>query len=388
VRRISILMLVLVGAAAWASPAIPANQPTPKGEDEFRAAWKAFAAPARTPGNLRTAEARQEARLAAMPHIEAALAADPQNPVYHASLAYIRLAAGKYQQAREAIVRALELKQDDPLLHLLCGQAEAALAQMEPAKAGERIGPPLKEFARAAELDPTNALPLLQGASVAFDVGRKDLALPMVKQALDRPRFVLYRLSVPGDLDPDPKVAGVLWQYVQLGQWMELLARCENVAKALLRPGEEKQAAGDLRAAETHYRQALDVGGKIGTAAPSLFITTNVAIDMMEGAYTHLLSVAEAKGSPDAERWRGELAVLQIGRTGLYGALQRYLKRLEEDPPRSIEELLGFEAECVEETILGIGLTPSSKAPAPPLSERQPRPAEPRPASSANAGPA
>jgi tetratricopeptide (TPR) repeat protein len=290
--------------------------------------------------------------------MEDAAAADPRNADYQVALAYVCLAAGKYQRATEATGKALELGRDDPLIHLLRGQAEGAIAQMDPEKAGERIGPALSAFDCAAQRAAENALPLLQGASVALDVEREDLAFSRLKQALDRPRFTLYQLPIPWDVVPDREAARQLWQRVQLGQWVELLARCQNVSRALLRLGEQEHQSGDLDAAESRFQEALAVARAVGSAEPSLFITTNAAIDMMENAYGHLLAVAEEKGSHEAQRWRGELGVLQIARADLLVSLQRYLERLDEQPPESLAELLRFEAESVEPAVLGIGLTP------------------------------
>jgi tetratricopeptide (TPR) repeat protein len=371
--------------------------------------------------------------------MEAAVAADPDNPAYQASLAYMALAAGKSRGAKEAAEQAIGLKPDDPLLYMLQAQATAAVAEMYSEETGELIEAALRAFDDAARFDPTNALPLIQGASVAFDVEREDLALPRIKEAFERPRLVLYRLLVPFDLHPDRKPSVETWQYVQYGRWMETLARCQNVSRALLRRGEEEMAAGDLEAAEVKFREALAVARMVAMSDPNLVIATSIAINMMEDAYARLVMHAaramvsaqfaklhssaaeqaryfrewwesdasghkmdtapralsdprwtfesldsvytwllerEAVSAPEEkaerDRWSGEMGVLQIGRAELYGALQTYLKKVNDSPPETVRELLDLEARCVERTILGIRLTPASdREPAVPSDNEQ-----------------
>jgi tetratricopeptide (TPR) repeat protein len=259
---------------------------------------------------------------------------------------------------------SLELNRDSPTLYLLQGQAEAALAQMEPAEASGRIEPALASFRRAAQLDPENALPLLQAASVAFDVARPDLAQPLLELALAREGCVLHRLPIPVELASDPPSSLRIWQYVQYEQWSQLIARCDNASKAALRLGAEKEKLGELEAAERHFRQALSVGRAVGAARPNLYISVNAAINLMEDAYSNLLRVAEARESEEAPRWRNELGVLQVGRGMLAGTLQGYLQEVATNPPDSVGALLELEAEGLRMIIAGIGLTPAS-APAP-----------------------
>ena len=351
---IATLVVLVLGAAAAAC----SDQPAPDGEREFRAAWVAFTASLTGPPEARTSEARQQARLDGVEHMDAAVKADPSNVVYHISLAYMGLAAGEYARAREAAARAIELKGDDPLPYVLQGQAEAALARVGGDEAGERIEAALKAFDDAARVDPKNSLPLMQGAGFAFEAGRSDLALPRAKQALGREGIVLPRLPVPYDLSADRTAAIDAWQYVQYGHWMMLLTRCQNAERALLRSGEAKLEAEDIEGAEADFRAALEMGRMVGISRPSLFLTANTATNMMEDAYAGLLRVAEIQGSREAERWKGETGVLYIARGDLLGKLQVYLKNLKEKPPGSAEELLRLEAAAVEYALLGIGLTP------------------------------
>jgi hypothetical protein len=167
-----------------------------------------------------------------------------------------------------------------------------------------------------------------------------------------------------------------MWQYVQLGQWQQLIARCVNVERALFALGAMKESAAkaaeesgaaeqratELAAADELYRQALGVARAVGSAQPNLFITVSTGIDLMEDAYAALLRTALATGSAEAQKWDGESGVVAIGRQYLYGALKRYEKRRSEDPPPSIPELLELEAELVRETVLGIGLRPAGSA--------------------------
>jgi len=270
------------------------------------------------------------------------------------------LTAARYQRAKEILDSSLELNRDSPVLYLLHGQAEAALAQMEPAEASRRIEPALESFERAAQLDPENALSLLQAASVAFDVARPDLAQPLLELALAREGCAMYRLPIPTELEPDHLSSLRIWQYVQYEQWSQLIARCGNVSKGALRLGAEKEKLGELAAAERHFQQALSVGRAAGAARPNLYISVNAAMNLMEDAYGSLLRVAEARESEEAPRWRNELGVLQIGRGMLAGALQGYLQKVATDPPDSAEALLELEEEGLRMIIAGIGLTPPS----------------------------
>jgi len=284
------LLILVSGPAAWAGALAP-----PRGDAEYRAAWKAFAAPAGDPSLSGSLEARQQARLAAIPSMEAAAAADPGSLTYLESLGYIYLSAGQYDKARTAIDHAIERRRDLPLLYLLRGQAEAALAQMDPPRAGEQIGPAITALERAAQLDPTNALPLLQAASVAIDLNRPDLALPRIRQALERPNLKLYRLSVPTDLGPDPGASVRAWQYSQLEHWLGLISRCQNVAAFCFRLGAEEDKNSNLAAAEERFQWALQVGRLVGGSEPSLFIAVAPALDVMEDGYRGLARVTSER---------------------------------------------------------------------------------------------
>lgn len=401
------LGLTLATAAGLPAAAVPkpASQVPRKGDAEFRAAWVAFAAPAADPEKSRSLEARQQACMAAIPGIEAAVAADPGDPLYLESLAYVCLSAAQNQKGKEAVDKAIAVKRDRPLLYMLRGQAEAVLAQMDPPKAGERIGPSLAAFDRAAHLDPMNSLPLFQGASVAFDVNRPDLALPRVKQALERPGATLYRLAVPEDLGPDKGTSLRTWQYVQLGQWFEVLARCRNVGKSLLSLASKAEAGGDLATAEQRSLQALQVGRQVGEMQPHMFITVWTAQDMMADAYDNLVRLGEERlgmfgafyrvlaillgmghaytdlarlgqwaNAPDLARWHGEAGVIQFARGELAGALKAFLKEVTKNTEPTVDWALEMEAKSVAPVIAGMGLNPHT--------------GELKPASKPEAGPA
>jgi len=383
-----LLAAVLLGLALAAPLARAAAPAPPPGEAEFRAAWIAFSAPSADPEKARSLEARQQARMAAIPKMEEAVSADPKNPLYYESLAYICLTAGQYEKGRKAVDQGIALKRDRPLLYLLRGQAEAARAQMNPRTARDNIGPALSAFDQAGRLDPQNSLPLLQAASVAFDVGRPDLALPRVEQALQRPTCRLYRLALPENLDPDRGASFRMWQYAQLGAWMELLARCRNAHSSLLRLGEKAEEENDLPGAEARFQQALAVGRHAGQAEPNLFITVATALDLLEDAYGALGRVAEARGDPQAERWQGEAGVIRVARGQLAGALQGYIKEISGSPPPSLDQLLALEGRHVAPVIRGMGLQPQPSQAgvgeerpavtlAPALPQQQPAPGAP-----------
>jgi tetratricopeptide (TPR) repeat protein len=348
------------GSTAWA--AAP-DEAALKADAEFRAAWVALVTPATGATHTNPLEARQQACAAAIPHMEAAAAAQPRNPLYQASLAYLCLAAGKYHKAQEAINLAIDVKRDEPLYYLLRGQAEAALTQMDPPTAAQRIGPALAAFDRAATLDQGNALPLLQAASVAFDVDRSDLALPRLKKALERDDFSFYFLPVPFDLFPVRSLSVKAWQHVQVGYWMEALARCRYVAAVCLGLGLAEEEAGEFDAARGYYQNMLRVGRIVGESTPNVFVAVAAAIDLMEDAYMSFARLAEKGDGQEVERWRGEAGVLAIGRTMLAGALEAYVKQVGDRPPATVEALLGLEARYLADIMAGVDLSPAPPKP-------------------------
>ncbi len=351
-----------VGQTQAIQPAPPAPAPAP-GDAEFRAAWIALAEPASKPAADRTPETAQIAREAAIVHLEAAVAAAPKNATYQTSLAYVCLTAGKYDKALAAIDRAIGLERGDPLLYLLRGQGEASLAQLNPEEVAKNIGAAMTAFSRAADLDPNNALPLLQAASVAIDVGRADLALDNLKKALSRPECRLYQLPVPEDLGPDSLSSLGLWEFAQYGHWFGLIARCKNVASYCLRLGKEAEEKGDRATAEERYQWLRRLASHVGTAEPRLFLTVATSIDMLEDAYTNLARVGKAAGSKDAEHWSGEAGVCQFGRQELLGALQSYQKASADGAITSVSQSLQAQEKLVSPIIAGIGL-PIQDAPA------------------------
>ncbi len=283
---------MLLGSALASAAAEPKTAPVPKGDADFRAGWNAFAAPAADPVKAKSLEARQQARMAAIPRLEAAVAATPDNWGYQESLGYVCLAAGQYEKAKAAIEKAIAIKKDRPLLYMLRGQAEAAMAQMDPPSTAEQIGKAIAAFDRAAQVDKHNALPLLQAASVAFDADRPDLALPRIKKALNRPGAMLYTLAVPTNLSDQPGLSVRAWQYVQLSHWYEFLARFQNVSKKLLTRGATLAQKGDLKAADESCQQSLQVGRTVGAMRPHLFINVASAINIMQDSYESLSDLA------------------------------------------------------------------------------------------------
>jgi len=357
---LSLLMLTLVGAVQAKGKA--ADKP-PAGDSEYRAGWVAFVAPALDTKTANPTDARQRARESAIGHFEAAVAANPKQVAYQASLTYVCLSAAKYQKAKAAIDAAIQGERRDPLLYVMRGQAEAALAQMDPVSAGKNIGPAITAFDRAAQLDPKNSLPLLQAASVAFDVDRLDLATPRLKQALERQETWLYRLPVPTDLHAEKGNALRIWEQIQLSAWSGLLARCQNVANSALRLGAQEERLGNLEAAESYFRQAYEVGRKVGRVEPHLFISVGTAIDILDRVYPALARLATARSdTAQAERWEGEAGVLQIGRGELQAAVSEYLAAVKAKPPAGVEAMLRMEAEHVGRVFRGIGLGSSPPA--------------------------
>ena len=379
-KLIGCVVALLIIGPVLADDAVPTAK---KGEAEFRAGWLAVVAPRQGTQTGNALQARQEALLSAIPHFDAAVAAEPDNADYRTALVYAELAAGKYQLAYDAVSEAIARKKDSPLLYLLRAQAEAALAHMDPETAPDKAEKVIQSFEDAAHLDPTNSLYALQAASVAFDAGRGELALKKIEATLQLPGITLHRLPIPGDLDPDRTTAIQMWQHLQMSQWSELLARCQNAARMVSNLSKEKFDAGELDAAEALLTQALKIGRQIGNAKPNLFISVNSALNVMQDAYTGMAAVAKAKqDSAEEERWTGEAGVLIIARQDLYAAVQRYVKLINEKPPASIDDLIQEEAEQVAHTMLGAALSPTAKpkplgkAKQPQRKAKQPQPTE------------
>ena len=372
-KLIGCIVALLIIGPVLADDAVPTAK---KGETEFRAGWLAVVAPRQSDQTGNALQARQEALLAAIPHFDAAVVAEPDNADYRTALVYTELAAGKYQLAYDAVSEAIARKKDRPLLYLLRAQADAALAHMDPETAPDKAEKAIQSFEDAAHLDPTNSLYALQAASIAFDAGRGELALKKIEEALQLPGITLHRLPIPGDLDPDRTTAIQMWQHMQMSHWSTLLARCQNAARMASRLSKQKLDAGELDAAEALLTQALEIGRQIGNAKPNLFITINSALNVMQDAYAGLAAVAKARQDPAEEgRWTGEAGVLTIARQDLYAAAQRYVKLINEQPPASIDDLLQEEAEQVAHTMLGSALSPTAE-PKPLGETKKPQPAE------------
>lgn len=362
--RYPLLAVVLALLAAGAGADEPAAE-RPSPEAEFRAAWVAFTDPAAAVQGSGTLAARQRARTTALPHIEAAVAEEPDDARYRAAMVYLYLAAGKYQRAADAVAAAIAGNRDDPLLYLLKAQALATLGHAAPETAGDWVGEAVAALDEAARLDAENALAPAEAASIAFDGDRPDLAVERLDQAIARSGLRLYRLPIAEELDEDPYRSVRRWQYAQYAHWMELLARAENAAQGALKLGREKETANDPEAAEALYRRALELGRLVGRAEPNSVVTVNSGINICEQAYLHLGKLAEKTGSSDAQRWQGEWGVLQIARGELSGALQQYLDTIKQDPPESREQALEMEAESVRRALLGAGFaTAEPEAPA------------------------
>jgi tetratricopeptide (TPR) repeat protein len=401
------------GACLWVLAAVAvsglsAQAALPKGAEDYREGWRIFATPKAGPDQKVTLESRVTARKAAVPKLEAAVSADPTSLKYRTALVYVLLSASEYEKAKTQVDAAIKRERRDPLLYLLRAQAEAALAQMDPAKASNNIGPAITALDRAAELDPTNSLPLLQAVSIALDLDRLDLALPRLERALKLSDCRLYSLSVPFDLDPRPAVAVNLWQQIQFTYWFDLLARCQNAARGVIRLGDQEVKTGDLEAAESRYQQAREIGRRVGRAKPYLFLTVGTAVDILDPAYQRLAAIAQgqadaagrraeeakkagqdsaafdqeaARWKHEAEKWNGERGVLRFGASQLQEALGSYRQQLAGNPPPSIETLTHLEAQWLTSIMAGIGLDPEKVPPgAPQAPAGKPAAATPRPA--------
>jgi tetratricopeptide (TPR) repeat protein len=345
------LLLLAAGAVQAKKP--PA---APKGDAEFREGWLTLVSPSRDPKLAGSLDAQQKAQMASISHFEAAVAANPENAKYQGALAYACLTAGRYQKAKTAIDLAIDHQRKDPQLYLLRGQAEAALAMMDPVKASKDIGKAVDAFDRAGQLDPKNALPLLQAVSVALYVDRLDLAQPRLKEALARPESRLYQLPVPTDLVASVPDACRIWETLQLMGWQGILARGRDVSTTLIRLGNQEEANGAFPAAQAYYHDAYLAAKKVGQTQPRVMLVVGVAIDTLDRVYFALAHVMKAQNDPGAERWEGERGVLSLCRTELQQDVQTYLADLQAHPPDSVESMLAREAAACKKAYNGAGM--------------------------------
>ena len=130
---------------------------------------------------------------------------------------------------------------------------------------------------------------------------------------------------------------------------------------------------------DSQIQQALGIAKQIGNTKPNIFISVNAGINTMQDAYAGLAAVASAQQRPAEEnRWQGEAGVLTIARQDLFGAIQRYVKLIDEQPPTSIGDLLQEEAEQVAHTMLGAALSPTAE-PKQPVRAKQTQPRQEEP---------
>ena len=352
--KLLVLILLIFGAGPKGAPNEVAPTLTP--DEQFRNAWREFAAPVLIENADTT---REQARIASIPKFEAAVEAAPDDCAYRTGLVYAHISAEQCVEAKEALVEAIERCNDNPLLYLLRAETEAGLAKMAPDTDKDAIGRAIRSCERAAALEPKNGLALLQAASIALNARDQQLALEKLDLALARPGLRLPRLPIPDNLDSNRTRAIRAWQFIQMKQWMDNLGRCRDVARNLLILGIEKKEAGDLDAAEQHFQRALRVARLVGNARPNNFISVSMALDLMEDAYLSLALLAEARQSPEIERWKGEAGVLFIGRQELHGALQHYMKVIQKEPPTSTDALLDLEARIIARIMRGVALSPT-----------------------------
>ncbi len=266
---------------------------------EVRAGWGAFVQPALSPQDYSSPLLRHRAREQAIALLEAA--PDKKDALLLETLGYFYLRDFQYLKAQERFAEALKRNSKEPRLRYLLAQTKAILLAADPAKIGENCKEVVEEFRRAAGRDPDNTLPLLQGASVAFDSDRPDLALPLVAEALKRPVFRLYTLPVPEDLATDSAQSAAAWWWAQSELWGEMITRTGNCARGLLKLGDRANLRGEAAQAEELYRQSAQVATLLYRADPPLAAAPAAGLEAEKQALRARLTLASLDRTEQAK---------------------------------------------------------------------------------------
>ncbi len=312
-------------------------------DKEFRAGWLEFVRPAIAPDEFPTAFHYHRARERAIASMKLSLENKKRAETLE-SLAYFYLRDFQYQNAREGFEEALKRKGDEPRLRHLLGQTKAVLLLAEPETRSEECKEAIKEFRRAADREESNAMPLFQAASVAFDSNRSDLALPLVKEALGRPECGFYTLPVPEDLAEDRAQATGAWWWVQSELWKEMIVRAANCGRWVVRQADRSALRGEKEKAEELYLQAVQIGQHLYRTNPPLVEALAAGLEMERTALRGRLR-NPAGDSADVEERLKRLDSAQKNLERLWRDLREKERR---QPPASIEERVENQKRLVE----------------------------------------
>jgi hypothetical protein len=317
-------------------------------ENPLRAGWLAFARPALEPAKYPSSFAQHDAREQA---IALLLAADGKDAVAKESLGYFYLRDYQYYKAKEQFEAALKRNSKDPLLHYLLAQTNAILTATEPEKMSEECKQPIEGFKKAAEREPDNAMPLLQAASVAFDSGRTDLALPLVTEALKRSAYHLYKLPMPEDLTDDAGQSAAAWWWVQSELWGEGISRTANCAHGLRQRGDQLKLNENLSGADELYQQVSQMGMLISRSEPALTTALAVGLELQRQALENRIALNTRLNPAGVPALRDNLAKVQAAQSKL-AELKAKLKTPQE--LNSVPARMSEQKSVVEAVLAGL----------------------------------
>lgn len=336
-RKITLSLLVLALAAAGALA----------GEKELHQAWLAYCQPALDPASYPMQVDAHRARQQAINLAQTALQ-DKKDAAAFETLGYFYLRDFQYRNAQEQFESAAKRDSKEPRLRYLLGQVRAILLVAEPEKMREKVKDSVAEFRRAAALDPDNAMPLLQAASVSFDCDCADLALPLVSEALRRPEYRLYNLATPQDLVSDPGPAALAWWWAQSELWSEMINRTANCARSLVLRGNHLAVSGQAEKAAQYYQQAAEIGAKLSRATPALADAVGAGLEVERQA---LVAQSGAAATPEQKARLSRIEAAQQ-------VLQRQWRMLQErehrQPPASVEERLNNQRAVAEAVLASL----------------------------------
>jgi Tfp pilus assembly protein PilF len=245
---------IIAGCAALALVAF-AGRPaqaadTPRGEEDYRAGWYAWAA------------RKYDDALAAL---ERAVAADSGVADYRESLGYMQYLRKQQRSAESTLKRAARQAPKEPRIAYLLAQMYGVRYAGDPEHDEKARELTLQSYQQAIALDPDNGFPQAQYASVLFDTGRDDEAIKALDAALAAKSFRLYLLPTPA-----PREAGeygIFWE-ASLGLFAPAVARFNNLATRCRRRAALGQAAGDAEQAKADLNRAAGLGRLVAAMEP------------------------------------------------------------------------------------------------------------------------
>lgn len=229
--------VLLSGVLLMAALPSLAASPREQAQASWSQAWQAYARSLDWASLDRPA--REAAQVEALKLAVEAADLQPADARYAEAAGYIAMAAGKYPQAEQMLLRAKDRASREPRVRLLLAGVYSRNMAGPPDKVKPMVQKALTAFRDAAKLDPTNANPSLAACSVLADFSQPGWE-PFLEAGCKAAALRYYNLPLPPELP-----AAAAWR-VQLEYMLAQAARVTNAARFCLRQG---QAQADQRAA-------------------------------------------------------------------------------------------------------------------------------------------